>query len=57
MRQKHRQIRNYLEKLLRFQSDLLQTAIAEWKEEEMKKIKEDPSAYIKTSTTSETNNI
>lgn len=46
-----------LGKIAKAQSDLLQTAIAEWKEEEMKKIKEDPSAYIKTNTTSETNNI
>ena len=49
--------KDLLNRIAMAQSELLQTAIDEWKEEEMKKVKANPSAYIKTSTTSETNNI
>ena len=48
--------KDLLNRIAMAQSELLQTAIDEWKEEEMKKVKANPSAYIKTSTTSETNN-
>lgn len=43
-----------LDKVALAQSELLQTAIDEWKAEEMKKIQANPSAYIKTSSTTET---
>jgi hypothetical protein len=36
------------------QSELLQKAISDWKEEEMKKINENPSAYIKLDHTEST---
>jgi ethanolamine utilization cobalamin adenosyltransferase len=36
------------------QSELLQKAISDWKEEEMKKINENPSAYIKLGHTEST---
>ena len=36
-----------MEKIAKVQAELLQTAIAEWREAEMAKIKENPSAYIK----------
>ena len=36
-----------LEKLANVQASLLEEAIELWKEEELKKIKRDPSAYIK----------
>ena len=38
-----------LEKVALAQAELLQTAIDRWREEELKKIEADPSAYIKTS--------
>ena len=41
-----------LEKVALAQAELLQTAIDRWREEELKKIEADPSAYIKTSNTS-----
>lgn len=44
-----------LDKVALAQSELLQTAIDEWKAEETKKVQANPSAYIKTSTTTETN--
>ncbi len=37
-----------LEKLAKTQAELLQTAIEKWREEELAKINENPSAYIKT---------
>ena len=37
-----------LEKLAKTQAELLQTAIDKWREEELAKINENPSAYIKT---------
>lgn len=37
-----------MEKLAKTQAELLQTAIEKWREEELAKINEDPSAYIKT---------
>lgn len=43
-----------LDKVALAQSELLQTAIDEWKAEEMKKNQANPSAYIKTSSTTET---
>ncbi len=36
-----------MERIAKVQAELLQTAIAEWREAEMAKIKENPSAYIK----------
>ena len=41
-----------LERLANAQAELLQTAIDKWREEELKKINEDPSAYIKTNSVS-----
>ena len=38
-----------LSRIAMVQAELLQTAIDEWREEELKKIKANPSAYIKTS--------
>ena len=38
-----------MEKVALAQAELLQTAIDRWREEELKKIEADPSAYIKTS--------
>ena len=38
-----------MEKVALAQAELLQTAITKWREEELKKIESDPSAYIKTS--------
>ena len=37
-----------MEKLARTQAELLNTAIEKWREEELAKINENPSAYIKT---------
>ena len=37
-----------LEKIAKTQAELLQTAIDKWREEELSKINENPSAYIKT---------
>lgn len=37
-----------LEKLAKTQAELLQTAIEKWREEELAKINENPSAYIQT---------
>lgn len=37
-----------MEKLAKVQAELLQTAIEKWREEELAKINESPSAYIKT---------
>lgn len=42
--------KDLLNRIAMAQSELLQTAIDEWKAEEMKKVKANPSAYIKTST-------
>ena len=41
--------REVMEKVALAQAELLQTAITKWREEELKKIESDPSAYIKTS--------
>lgn len=41
-----------LEKLAKTQAELLQTAIDKWREEELAKINENPSAYIKTNSVS-----
>lgn len=41
-----------LEKLAKTQAELLQTAIEKWREEELAKINENPSAYIKTNNAS-----
>lgn len=41
-----------MEKIAKTQAELLQTAIEKWREEELAKINENPSAYIKTNTTS-----
>ena len=41
-----------MDKLAITQAELLQTAIEKWREEELAKINENPSAYIKTNTTS-----
>lgn len=38
--------KDILEKIARAQSELLEVAIKKWKEEELKKIQENPSAYI-----------
>ncbi len=40
--------RKLMERISNAQADLLQTAIDKWKEQELAKINEDPSAYIKT---------
>jgi predicted KAP-like P-loop ATPase len=37
-----------MEKIAKTQTELLQTAIDKWREEELAKINENPSAYIKT---------
>lgn len=42
--------KDVLNRIATVQAELLQTAIDTWREEELKKIKENPSAYIKTST-------
>ena len=42
--------KDVLNRIATVQAELLQTAIDAWREEELKKIKENPSAYIKTST-------
>lgn len=42
--------KDVLNRIATAQAELLQTAIDTWREEELKKIKENPSAYIKTST-------
>ena len=42
--------KDVLNRIATAQAELLQTAIDAWREEELKKIKENPSAYIKTST-------
>lgn len=39
-----------MEKIAKTQAELLQTAIDKWREEELAKINENPSAYIKTNT-------
>ena len=41
-----------MEKIAKTQAELLQTAIDKWREEELTKINENPSAYIKTNTAS-----
>ena len=41
--------KDVMEKVALAQAELLQTAINRWREEELKKIEADPSAYIKTS--------
>ena len=41
-----------MDKLAITQAELLQTAIEKWREEELAKINENPSAYIKSNTTS-----
>ena len=40
--------KEFMEKLARTQAEILQTAIDKWREEELDKINENPSAYIKT---------
>ena len=42
--------RELMEKIAKTQTELLQTAIDKWREEEFAKINENPSAYIKTNT-------
>ena len=39
-----------MDKIATTQAELLQTAIDKWREEELAKINENPSAYIKTNT-------
>lgn len=41
-----------MERIAKAQAELLQTAIDKWREEELAKIKENPSAYIKTNNAS-----
>lgn len=41
-----------MEKIAKTQAELLQTAIDKWREEELAKINENPSAYIKTNSSS-----
>ena len=41
--------KDILEKIARAQSELLEVAIQKWKEEELKKVQENPSAYIMSS--------
>ena len=41
--------KDILEKIARAQSELLEVAIKKWKEEELKKVQENPSAYIMSS--------
>ena len=41
-----------MDKITKTQAELLQIAIDKWREEELAKIKENPSVYIKTSTES-----
>lgn len=41
--------KDILEKIARAQSELLEVAIKKWKEEELKKVEADPSAYIMSS--------
>lgn len=41
-----------MEKIAKTQAELLQTAIEKWREEELAKINENPSAYIKTNSAS-----
>lgn len=41
-----------MEKIAKTQAELLQTAIDKWREEELAKINENPSAYIKTNNAS-----
>ena len=45
-----------LEKIARAQSELLETAIEEWKETELEKIRQDPTAYIMSSVPHENKN-
>lgn len=40
--------KEFMKKLARTQAEILQTAIDKWREEELAKINENPSAYIKT---------
>ena len=42
------QNKELMEKIAKTQAELLQTAIDKWREEELAKINENPSAYIKT---------
>lgn len=42
-----------LEKIARAQSALIETAIEKWKESELEKVRQNPSAYIKSSLTNE----
>ena len=42
--------KDILEKIAKAQSELLEVAIQKWKEEELKKVQEDPSAYIMSAT-------
>ena len=46
-----------MEKLARTQAELLNTAIEKWREEELAKINENPSAYIKTNNAVHENEI
>lgn len=45
-----------LEKIARAQSELLETAIAQWKESELEKIRQNPTAYIMSSVPTEVEN-
>ena len=38
-----------MEKLAKAQAELLELAIADWRKEEMEKVKQNPSAYVKSS--------
>ena len=42
-----------MERIAKVQAELLQTAIDKWREEELVKINENPSAYIKTNSTTQ----
>ena len=44
--------KDLMEKIAKTQAELLETAITKWREEELAKIAEDPSAYIKTNNVS-----
>lgn len=48
--------KDILEKIARAQSELLETAIEEWKETEVEKIRQNPTAYIMSTVPHENNN-
>ena len=49
--------KDILEKIAMAQSELLEVAIQKWKEEELRKIQEDPSAYIMSSVPTKSSTI